>query len=107
MIDFGYNINQDSQLNFDLLDRRLCEFIKSKEPSFNLCVFCGACTATCTAGKFTEFNLRTLFIRIKRGDIDGIGEEINKCMFCGKCLLICPRGINTRKVIFFIKKYLE
>jgi heterodisulfide reductase subunit C len=107
MVDFGYTINKDSQIDFDLNDRFVNNFVLKMEPSFALCINCGSCSATCTTGNFTDFNIRKIITLIKRGQKDEVRYEIKKCMLCGKCKLICPRGVNTRNVIFQISKALH
>ena len=107
MKDFGFTLSKDRQIDFDKADRRVAAFVKEFEPSFNICFACGTCTATCSAGNFTEFNLRYLFTMAKRGQTANIRNEIAKCMLCGKCSLACPRGVNTRYVIIKINQALE
>ncbi|MFA4851187.1 MAG: 4Fe-4S dicluster domain-containing protein [Bacteroidales bacterium] len=107
MKNFGYTINNDRQIDFDKADRRIADYVKNHEPSFNICIACGTCTATCSAGNFTEMNLRKLMIQIKRGDLIAIRTEIAKCMLCGKCFLACPRGVNTRNIIIKINQALN
>ena len=107
MKNFGYTLSKDRQIDFDKTDKRIFEYVKEHEPSFNICFACGTCTATCSAGNFTEFNLRYLFTMIKRGEINSVRNEIAKCMLCGKCSLACPRGVNTRNVIIKINQALE
>jgi heterodisulfide reductase subunit C len=107
MKDFGYTLSKDRQIDFDKADRRIAAYVKEREPSFNICIGCGTCTATCSAGNFTEFNLRFLFAMVKRGQLADIRKEIAKCMLCGKCSLACPRGVNTRNVIIKINQALE
>jgi heterodisulfide reductase subunit C len=107
MIDWGYSINKDSQIDFDSNDRSLAEYLKSKEPSFSLCLNCGSCTATCTTGNFTELNIRMLYTLIRRGETKGLKEKLEDCMLCGKCILVCPSGVNTRNVIRLISKELQ
>ena len=70
------------------------------------CIGCGGCTATCTAGNLTDFNFRKLHTLVRRGEYQGVYEQMNKCMLCGKCRLVCPRGINTRAVVMLIKRKL-
>lgn len=106
-IDFGYKISADRQLNYDQADLRLARHMEKYEPSFSKCISCGTCAATCSAGLFTEFSLRELIIRIKRGNILGIRTEAEKCMLCGKCQLICPRLVNTRNIILEIQRGCE
>lgn len=103
--DWGFGINKDRQIDFDRNDRRLAEYIRKYVPSYNLCISCGACTATCSTANLTDFyNIRRLNIFLMRGEIDEIAKHIDKCMFCGKCELVCPRGVNTRQVILIMKE---
>jgi len=96
---FGFTINRSRLIDYDSSDRKVREFITLKEPSFRLCFACGGCTATCTAGQHTSFNLRRMNTYIRRGEIEPLLEEVKRCMLCGKCLLVCPRGVNTRNVV--------
>jgi len=107
MKNFGYTLSKDRQIDFDKADKRVAAFVREHEPSFNICISCGTCTATCSAGNFTDFNLRYLFTMIKRGQLADTRKEIAKCMLCGKCSLACPRGVNTRNVIVKINQALE
>lgn len=107
MKDFGYKISKDRQIDFDKTDKRYVRFVRQHEPSFNICIACGTCTASCSAGNFTELSLRKMITLVKRGEIDGLKSEISKCMLCGKCFLSCPRGVNTRNVILKISQALE
>ncbi len=95
---FGFTINRSRQIDYDASDRRVSEYITAREPGFRLCFACGGCTATCTAGQHTYFNLRRMITLIRRGEIEPLREEVSRCMLCGKCLLVCPRGVNTRHV---------
>jgi heterodisulfide reductase subunit C len=107
MINFGYKLSKDRQIDFDKADRRIAAYVREREPSFNICFACGTCTATCSAGNFTEMNLRKIITMVKRGYVSEIRKEIAQCMLCGKCSLACPRGVNTRNVILKINKALE
>lgn len=104
MEKFGYTISKIRQIDYDSNDKRIAEYILKMEPSFSLCIECGGCSATCTAGNYTSFSLRELNILIKRGENDDVCRIIRKCMLCGKCTLVCPRGVNTRNVITLAKK---
>jgi heterodisulfide reductase subunit C len=104
MEKFGYTISKIRQIDYDSNDKRIAEYILKKEPSFSLCIECGCCSATCTAGNFTRFSLREFNILIKRGEQDEVRHNIRKCMLCGKCTLVCPRGVNTRNVITLVKQ---
>jgi heterodisulfide reductase subunit C len=107
MKPFGYTINKDRQIDFDTNDRKLAAFIKTIEPSINLCIGCGSCTGTCSAGHFTDLNIRRIQTFLQRGETGQLKKEISKCMLCGKCQLVCPRGINLRNLILLIHNSLE
>jgi heterodisulfide reductase subunit C len=107
MKSFGYTINKDRQIDYDKSDKRIADYVRKHEPSFDLCIACGTCTATCSAGNFTELSLREILLLIRRGEISEIKTEISKCMLCGKCFLACPRGVNTRNVILKINQAIE
>jgi heterodisulfide reductase subunit C len=107
MIDFGYKINADRQIDYDRNDRRLALYILENEPTFSICISCGTCTATCSAGNYTYLNLREMIVLIKRGEAKNIKTDIEKCMLCGKCQLACPRGVNTRNIILTIHRAIE
>jgi len=104
MDTFGFTLIKGRQINFDSNDRSIAEYISEREPSFNICIECGCCSATCTTGTFTRFSLRELHILLKRGENEEVREQIRKCMLCGKCTLACPRGVNTRNVIMLARE---
>jgi len=107
MKDFGFNVQPDFAIDFDRNDKRIMEYLAIHEPSLNLCIGCGSCTGTCTAGHFTPFNIRQLHTLLRRGETSLLKPEIKKCMFCGKCQLVCPRGVNLRNVILRINRVIE
>ena len=107
MKSFGYSITEDRQIDFDANDRRVARVIHEIEPSIRLCLGCGSCTATCSAGHFTDFNIRRILAFVQRGEVQQLKKEIMKCMFCGKCQLVCPRGVNLRNLILSIHTTLE
>jgi heterodisulfide reductase subunit B len=96
---FGFTINPSRLINYDTSDRKVRDYVTLREPSFKLCFACGGCTAACTSGQYTSFNLRRMNTYIRRGEIAPLREEVTRCMLCGKCLLVCPRGVNTRNVV--------
>jgi heterodisulfide reductase subunit C len=103
-INFGYKVSADRQIDFGQSDPGLARYLEKREPSFSLCISCGTCAATCSAAMFTDFSLREMIIRIKRGNLIGIRLESEKCMLCGKCQLVCPRLVNTRNLILEIQR---
>jgi len=104
---FGFTISTGRQIDYDNNDKSLHHYIIKQEPSIQICIGCGACTASCTSGHYTHFNFRKLQLLISRGENINIEQEISKCMLCGKCKLICPRGVNTRNIIFSIKRWIK
>ncbi len=104
MNKFGFSVIETRTIDLNNFDRRLIEYIVKNEPSFIVCLSCGGCTATCSAGNLIDFNIRQLGLMIRQGETENLEKEINKCMLCGKCSLVCPRGINIRNVIMLIKK---
>ena len=106
MSSLDYLKTHSRQIDFDQFDHRLLNYILRYESSFLTCISCGACTATCSAGNLTSFNVRKIGLSIRRGELESLSKEIQKCMFCGKCTLVCPRDINIRNVILLIKKYI-
>jgi len=106
MIDFGFQINQGRTINLDV-DRAPLKQLEEAVGSFRRCIRCGSCTATCSAGQFTDFNIRKIHTKFRAGMYDELAETIKPCMLCGKCTLVCPRGVNLRSMIINIRKILK
>lgn len=104
MEKFGFSLSKARVIDYDANDRSIVDYIIEREPSLNLCIECGCCTATCTTGNFTAFSLREIHILLKRGENGQVRQKIRKCMLCGKCILVCPRGVNTRNVVSLAKQ---
>lgn len=107
MTFWGYSISETRTINYDKNDRSGAARLASECPDSNLCIGCGGCSATCTAGNLTEFNIRKLQMLVKRGELREAHAQMHKCMLCGKCSLVCPRGVNTRKMITVILEILK
>ena len=112
MINFGYKISTPRSIDLDSADSRLyCQLVEAV-PSYRYCIGCGGCTATCSAGQFTDFNIRKAHFLFSRRQYDKLASDtfadtdLNKCMLCGKCSLVCPRGVNTRGLILQMRKLL-
>jgi heterodisulfide reductase subunit C len=103
-MDFGYRISQSSKIDLDAASRDVAVHVLRHEPSFASCIGCGTCMATCSAGRFTSFNLRRLQLLTMRGQMENVSIEAEKCMLCGKCQLICPRGVNTRNIVLALHR---
>jgi len=104
--NFGYSVTRDRQIDFDANNQEICKIVAAAEPTLNLCISCGTCAATCTAGQFTDFSLRQVILLVRRGETQGLEKEVAKCMLCGKCQLVCPRNVSTRNLIIQISKAL-
>jgi heterodisulfide reductase subunit C len=107
MIDFGYKKNESLKIDLDVADCHIYRNLIKTEPSATICISCGTCTATCSAGQFTDFNLRKIILLCKRGETQSIKDIINRCMVCGKCQFSCPKGVNTRHIVLTLNKYLS
>lgn len=104
---WGFSISEARVINYDKNDKSMAAAMATEAPDSKLCIGCGSCTATCTASNLTEFNIRKLQMLVKRGEITEARDKLQKCMLCGKCLLICPRGVDTRRMILSMLKYLN
>ena len=107
MIDFGYRKNDSLVLDLDANSFELYRKLLKAEPSVASCISCGTCASTCSAGQFTDFNLRKIMLLCKRGNTQALKLIINRCMVCGKCQLACPKGVNTRNIVLTLNKYLK
>lgn len=102
MTDFGFSLNRSSAIDLDRTDTELFERLCAKEPGARICMNCGSCTASCTAGQFGPSGLRRVILSLQRGQDPR--PLLQKCFLCGKCTMVCPRGINTRNLILEICK---
>ncbi len=107
MNKWGFGINEKRSIDLDKNSPDIADRVLRDEPSLRLCIGCGGCTATCSAGNLTRFNFRRVHHLLRRGEYAALSGEIDKCMLCGKCTLVCPRGINTRNVVLSIRKHLS
>lgn len=107
MNKFGYNISQPRLIDVgdDVQDQLIR--LEKRVSSFKRCINCGGCTATCTAGEFTAFNIRRMHNLYRWGEYNDLEEELQKCMLCGKCTLVCPRGVNLRDLVINLRKILS
>ncbi len=104
MLDFGFAPMEVSIHNLDTANLSIANWIAQHDETFNHCIACGSCTATCTAGQFASFSFREVCHAIRRGELNKALAESEKCMLCGKCTLVCPRNVNTRNIILLIRK---
>jgi len=107
MNKFGFTISQARSINMDSVQTDKANALLERVPSYKLCIGCGGCTAVCTAGQFTDFNIRRIHTLFSRGQYEGLNEQLKSCMLCGKCMLVCPRGVNTRALIIEMRRALN
>ena len=106
MKDFGYKRNESAAIDLDIDNSELYKKLLKDEPSAGICISCGTCAGTCSAGQFTDYNLRKIMLLCKRGDTQSLKPIINRCMVCGKCQFACPKGVNTRNIVLTLNKHL-
>ena len=58
-MDFGFKLSPSSAISLDRVDRSLYERLVALEPDAKVCMACGSCSATCTAGALESFEART------------------------------------------------
>jgi heterodisulfide reductase subunit C len=104
MIEFGYSLQVNRQIDMDLNNLRMLKYIRKNEPSVDWCMSCGTCASGCTAAATSYISLRRLILMVRRGEETEINEAVFRCRFCGKCLNACPRGVNTRNVIYWMQQ---
>ncbi|HOD68420.1 MAG TPA: 4Fe-4S dicluster domain-containing protein [Bacteroidaceae bacterium] len=107
MIDFGFSIKTPRAENLDEVSLEKYRRLLELTPSFKRCFQCGCCSATCSAGQFTDFSIRQVHTSFRRGEYEELGKELRKCMLCGKCTLVCPRGVNLRSLIINMRQILD
>ena len=98
-MDFGFKLSPSSAISLDQVDRSLYERLVALEPDARVCMACGSCSATCTAGPYTGMSVRKVLLDLQRGREKEAEKLLSGCMLCGKCTMVCPRGINTRHLI--------
>ena len=105
-LKFGFTISTPRSINMDVADNRLLKQLEEEVPSFKRCMNCGACSATCSARQFTDYNIRRIHSLFRMQQYQDLEKELRPCMLCGKCTLVCPRGVNLRSMIMKMKKIL-
>ena len=103
MIDFGYKLQRDRQIDFDSNDRRILRYVRSFEPSIDWCMSCGTCASACTAALSADYSLRKLILLARRGEEEDLLNSVYRCRFCGKCINACPRNVNTRNILYLMQ----
>jgi len=103
MIEFGYKIQADRQIDYDANNRRILNYVRASEPSVDWCMSCGTCASACTAALTSDYSLRKLIILARRGMEEELLSTVYRCRFCGKCINACPRGVNTRNIVYLMQ----
>ncbi len=103
MINFGYKIQEDRQIDYDSNVRGILSRVRKDEPSIDWCMSCGTCSSGCIAAVSTDFSLRKLILLSRRGMDDEVAQMVFRCRFCGKCINVCPRGVNTRNIVYLMQ----
>lgn len=101
---FGYTLSPSATMNVDEKKDKKFQELKKLEPDVSICMSCGSCAGSCTAGTYTSMNLRRVILFLQRGKIGPALSQVGNCMLCGKCNIVCPRGINTRHLILKIQE---
>ena len=104
MIDFGFGLAPSSSVNLDEVDLSRYNALVRMEPDALICMGCGSCTATCTAGPWSGMSVRKVLLALQRGQHAEVDRMMSGCMLCGKCQMVCPRGINTRHLILSLQR---
>lgn len=69
------------------------------------CLQCGACTSSCPAARFTDYNPRTMIKRVMENDMSVIEDEtIWNCFYCYTCHLRCPRNNSPTQVVQVLRQ---
>ena len=106
MRKFGFSISQTRSIDLDQIDFSCLDELREAVPTFMVCINCGACTATCSAQQFSDFNIRKIKTMLMQGQYEGLARQLDKCMLCGKCTLVCPREVNLRNSIVNMRRIL-
>lgn len=105
MVDFGFGLSRSSAVRLDQADLSLYRKLEAVEPGVRICMSCGSCSSTCTAGPWTGMSVRKVILALQRGQ--DVAPMLKGCMLCGKCSMVCPRGINTRHLILSLCRLYE
>jgi heterodisulfide reductase subunit C len=106
MTEFGFSIHEDLMIDQDK-PSPIYEAVLEKVPSMSTCLACGSCSGTCISSDQTGYGFRKLIVLLRNNMYKQLEKALEYCQFCGKCSVVCPRGINTRKAILEMKKYLK
>ncbi|MBO4567145.1 MAG: hypothetical protein J5695_07955, partial [Bacteroidales bacterium] len=66
MIDFGFSLSRSSAVQLDEVDLGLYKELERLEPDVRICMECGSCSATCTAGPWSGMSVRKVIHGLQR-----------------------------------------
>ena len=78
MVNWGYTITRGRRVDIDSNDMSYSRKLLAEFPELQSCIACGSCTATCTAGNLTKFNVRKLQTLVRRGRVCGSQKRVGK-----------------------------
>jgi heterodisulfide reductase subunit C len=99
---WGFQPGKSNTILPDQADRQVYRKLRQQVPSLASCIFCGGCSATCTAAA-SGMNFRVVHLLLCRGEMEEVKEKSDPCLLCGKCTLVCPRNVDTRSAIYHLK----
>ncbi|MEN6466266.1 MAG: 4Fe-4S dicluster domain-containing protein [Syntrophaceae bacterium] len=76
----------------------------------DLCYECGKCSGGCPTGHHFDFTPRKIIQMIRLGDVEFIEakllqmDALSICVSCRLCLERCPSGIDTPKIIDYLRE---
>lgn len=98
-MEFGFSLSPSSSVDLDKVDTARFRALAQKNSDALICIGCGSCSATCSAGPYSGMSMRKVLLGLQRGRDEEVDRMLSGCMLCGKCTMVCPRGINTRHLI--------
>lgn len=80
----------------------------------DLCYECGKCSGGCSTGHHFDFTPRKIIQIIRLGDLEAVEtrllpkllnmDALSICVSCRLCLERCPSGIDTPKIIDYLRE---
>jgi len=70
-----------------------------------VCIGCGACTASCPAGRVSALRIRRAVENVARGRLNEVfaDEAIWLCTSCITCTERCPRGVRIDEIVLWAR----
>ncbi|APH38270.1 ferredoxin:CoB-CoM heterodisulfide reductase subunit HdrC [Methanohalophilus halophilus] len=69
------------------------------------CMQCGACTSSCPAARYSDYNPRDVMKRVKENDWSVIEDKtIWNCFYCYTCNLRCPRNNSPSQAVQVLRQ---